>query len=157
MRGQIDTDFDAAHAVPARIEPRRVRSDPNLTVHDSHDPTADTTLCGDADSVCPLARVVVHAAGKHDGEHLPDREQVEDLLVGYGIVTNVGDRRRHHREVSTAHADGTLPEIDVEGLLGLIVYKAKVKQEMGDSPVAVPSPAFRLIHPLVQFEPPSSR
>src|SRR5215475_9136543 len=75
-RCQLDAHLDATSAVPESIKTRRVRANAELLVDHGEDAAADATFCGHTNAVGPLARVVVHATGKHDGQHVLDGARI---------------------------------------------------------------------------------
>lgn len=52
----------------------------------------------DSDLEGKLARVVVHATGVHEGEHVPHGVGLQHLLTGGGADATVGQCCRHHRD-----------------------------------------------------------
>ena len=76
------THLDAAHAVPAGVEPRREDADAELTGQHGDDTAGDAALRRQPHGVDPLARVVVHAARAHHAEHVLDVAGVEGALAG---------------------------------------------------------------------------
>src|SRR3954463_2127397 len=63
---------DAANAVAVVVEPGGVDPDAHLAGDRGEYSAADAALGGDSDVERPLARGVVHPAGVHDAEDIPD-------------------------------------------------------------------------------------
>ena len=90
---------------------------PQLARHDGADAAADAALGRQADAIGPFARVVVHAAGEHDAEHVLHVLLLDRPLPGDRIDAGVGQRRAHHGQVVGVDQDRALLEVELQRLL----------------------------------------
>ena len=117
-------------------------------------PPLTPLLAGHADAIRPLARVVVHPAREHDGEHVLHGDD-RTRAAGERIASHVRQGRRHGREIAAGDENRALPEVDVERHFGLVVDHAEVQEQVRDRAVAVAGAAFGLVDGLVHLQPPA--
>ena len=150
--GEIVEHPDAAHTVAARVERRREDRDRHLPRQHADDAAADAALRRHADAVYPLAGVVVHAAGRHDAQHLWHTTGLDCHLAGQRADAAVRERRRHDREIARRDEHGALPEIRVEDRLGIRLDDAEVAQHEADREIPKAGLALGAIDALVDRE-----
>src|SRR5215813_6473865 len=83
-----------ADAVPGVVQRGRDDGDAEFAGRDGDDAAADAALRGQPGVIEPLARVVVEAGGRHDGEDVRHFRYVNDLLARDRVLAHVGERPR---------------------------------------------------------------
>ena len=137
MRGQRLAGAQATDTVPLVVDARRIGAEAELRGQGGDDAAGDAALGGNADSIDPAARRIVHARAGHHGERAGDRIGGGDLLAGQRIAALVREGRGHDGQVPRGDAERALAEIDVEHLVHVTLQDAVVAQQVGDGPVSV--------------------
>ena len=146
---------DAAHAVPALVERRREHADRELPGHHREDPAGHAALGRQPDAVHPLAGIVVHPAGRHDGEDLVDVLDPDHAIARHRVDAAGRERRADHAEVAAVDLDRALAEVEVEIRLRIVLDDLEIAQHVADRAVAVPRVALGPVDRLGELEPPA--
>ena len=134
------------------VEARREGAKPQLRGKCCDDAAADAALGGDADTIDPLAGIVVHARTGHDRKRAGDDVGRNDLNAGHGIDAAIGERRRHHGEIARGDENGALPEIGIEDGIDVVLQHQIIAQQPGDRAIAVAGERLRGVHGVVDVE-----
>jgi hypothetical protein len=100
----------------------------------------------------PLAGVVVHAAGAHQGQHLDRDVGVEGFRAADGVATLAGQAGGHDRQIPAADGDGALAEVEIEAAFRIGFDHVEVAQQVADRPVAVSRIPFGDVDVLIDVE-----
>src|SRR5437773_797967 len=74
----------AAHRIALGIQARCVTGNAKLAIDDSDDAATHTALGRDADVIGPMPRIIIHAAGEHDGKRAANRGEIESMYARPG-------------------------------------------------------------------------
>ena len=125
-----------ADAVADLVERWREGDDAHLPRHGADDGAGNGALCGDTDLVGPLACVVVHAAGVHDGQDVGHVLLRKNAFARDGLHAPIGQRCGHEREIPACHENRALAEVDVEDFGGVAIEHRGLAHECCDGAVA---------------------
>ncbi len=150
--GQLPAGEDSAHAVAVAVEAGREDGDAELAREHGHHRPGHPALGGESDAIDPVAGSVVHPAGGHDTENALGQHGVGSDVPGARIGAVVGERRGHRGDVPAGDGQRALPEVQVDGRVGIGFDHAERAQHVPDRAVPVPGGGFRGVHGGVQLE-----
>ena len=101
------------------------------------DAAAYAALAGEAGAEGEVARLVVEAAGEHEGSEAFGLADGQDLPAVEGVHATVAQEEEGAGEVRTRHRDGALVAVDVQQRLHVILNIPETLHEIGKGQVAV--------------------
>ena len=149
---QLIAREDPPNAVAPRIQPRRIDPDPNLPRQHRDHPARHAALRRDSHPVDPVARRIVHAAGRHHAQHVLHVLPTQRDLPGHRIDPAIRQRRRHDPQVPTCHGHRALLEVKIHRLHRVALEHVVVPQHVPDRPVPVSRFALGPVHRFVEFQ-----
>ncbi len=136
LRERLD-DGASAHAVAVPVQARAVRRDAELRRRDGEDPSADAALRRQPDPQHPFPREVVHAAARHDRDHIARDPLADHSVTGGGVHAAERECPGHDGEVADGHEHRALSEVRLHREVDGPVEHPVRAQQVAERPVAV--------------------